>query len=75
MKRWTNVRKRIRRTWPLSSVCFDRYLPRTGSASAIHRDRFHASVAITEYAQLDTRSPSGMRSAYTPDFNPPIARS
>lgn len=46
--RWTKVRKRMRSTSRFSSACLSRHLPRAGSARAIHRDRFHASVAITE---------------------------
>ncbi len=40
--------------------------PRTGSRSANHAFSDQASAAITMYAQLLTRSPTGVRSACTP---------
>src|SRR5918998_6542824 len=64
-----NVLNSIRSSERFSARYFSAHRPCSGSTKALHAFRLHASEAITIYAPLLTRSPTGIASAFTPDFN------
>src|SRR3954454_23439197 len=59
----------IRSSDRFSSPYFSPQRPDSGSSNAAHAFRLQASEAITMYAPLLTRSPTGIASAFTPPFN------
>src|SRR3954453_297508 len=59
----------IRSSERFSARDFSDHRPSWGSTSALHAFRLHASDAITMYAQLLTRSPTGISSAFTPPLS------
>src|SRR5918998_3021024 len=59
----------IRKSERFSARYFSAHRPVSGSTRALHAFRLHASDAITIYAQLLTRSPTGIASAFPPPFN------
>src|SRR3954451_8489714 len=59
----------IRSSDRFSARYFSAHRPRSGSTRALHAFRLHANEAITIYAQLPTRSPTGIANAFTPPFN------
>src|SRR5918998_3573578 len=64
-----NVRNSIRSSDHFSARYFAAHRPRSGSTRALHAFRLHARLAITMYAQLLTRSSTGITNAFTPPFN------
>src|SRR5438309_607808 len=64
-----NVLNSIRRSDRFSARYFSPHRPPSGKTSALHALRLHARLAITMYAQLLTRSLTGIASAFTPPFN------
>src|SRR3954453_7988006 len=64
-----NVPNSIRKSDRFSARYFSAPRPASGSTRALHAFRVHASDAITMYAQLLTRSFTGIASALTPPFN------
>src|SRR3954447_3577999 len=62
----------IRKSERFSARYFSAHRPCSGSTRALHAFRLQASEAITRYAQLLTRSPTGIANAFTPPFNWPI---
>src|SRR3954463_4742215 len=64
-----NVLNSIRKSERFSARYFSAHRPRSGSTRALHAFRLHARPAITMYAQVLTRSPTGLASAFTPPFN------
>ena len=59
----------IRSSERFSARYFSAHRPRSGSTRALHAFRLHARDAITMYAQLLTRSSTGIASAFTPPFS------
>src|SRR3954447_13459989 len=64
-----NVLNSIRNSDRFSSRYFSDHRPVSGRTKALHAFRLHARLAITMYAQLLTRSPTGIARAFTPPFN------
>src|SRR4051794_1433332 len=64
-----NVENSIRNSDRFSARCFSAHRGCSGSSNADHAFRLHARPAITMYAQLLTRSPTGIANAFTPLFN------
>src|SRR5947208_15506555 len=64
-----NVLNSIRSSERFSARYFSAHRPVSGSTRALQAFRLHASDAITMYAQLLTRSFTGIASALTPPFN------
>src|SRR3954453_12139428 len=59
----------IRNSDRFSSRYFADQRPPSGRTSALHAFRLHARLAITMFAQLLTRSPTGIASALTPPLS------
>src|SRR3954469_5289141 len=64
-----NVLNSIRSSDRFSARYFSSHRPCSGSTRALHAFRLHARLAITMYAQLLTRSPTGIDIAFTPPFS------
>src|SRR4051812_33277181 len=64
-----NVPNSIRSSDRFSARYFSAHRPVSGSTRALHAFRLQARPAITMYAQLLTRSFTGIASAFTPPFN------
>src|SRR4051794_14523039 len=64
-----NVLNSIRSSDRFSARYFSAHRPPSGRASALHAFRLHARLAITRYAQLLTRSSTGIASALTPPLS------
>src|SRR3954469_5472789 len=64
-----NVLNSIRSSDRFSARYFFAHRPPSGRTRALHAFRLHASEAITMYAQLPTRSPTGIANAFTPPFS------
>src|SRR5437763_4931750 len=67
-----NVLNSIRNSERFSARYFSAHRPSSGSTRALHAFRLQARLAITMYAQLLTRSFTGIANAFTPPFNWPI---
>src|SRR4051795_3672022 len=67
-----NVLNSIRNSDRFSARCFSAQRPSSGSSNAAHAFRLQARLAITMYAQLLTRSPTGIAIAFTPLLSCPI---
>src|SRR3954464_3440135 len=64
-----NVRNSIRSSDRFSARYFSAHRPDSGSTRALHAFRLHARLAITIYAQLLTRSSTGIAIALTPPLS------
>src|SRR5947209_4266294 len=64
-----NVLNSIRSSDLFSARYFSDQRPVSASTRALHAFRLHARPAITMYAPLLTRSPTGIARAFTPPFN------
>ena len=64
-----NVLNSIRNSDRFSTRCFSAQRPASGSSKADHAFRLHARLAITMYAQLLIRSPTGIAIALTPPLS------
>src|SRR4051794_7390441 len=64
-----NVVNSIRSSDRFSARNFAAHRPPSGNTRALHAFRLHASDAITIYAQLLTRSPTGIARASTPPLS------
>src|SRR5512135_334987 len=70
---WINATQKvlnsIRSSDRFSAPCFAAHREGSGSSNAAHAFRLQASEAMTMYAQLLTRSSTGIDNAFTPLFN------
>src|SRR6478752_8471258 len=64
-----NVLNSIRSSDRFSDRCLSAHRGCSGTSNALHAFRLQARLAITMYAQLLTRSSTGIASALTPPFN------
>src|SRR3954447_23672533 len=64
-----NVLNSIRNSVRFSARYFSAHRPPSGRTRALHAFRLHAKDAITMYAQLLTRSFTGIASAFTPPLS------